>query len=325
MRDNAAKTIAGSRANTMEPPPPLVPRLRPQPPPAAPPPSLELRGKAALVTGAGSGIGRAICLALARKGCHVACADIDEQSAAATAAACRPCGVRAGACAVDGGDKASVHRAIDWAEQWADGLGGVSILVANAGILTLGGLDASDETWQRAFSVNTMQSVYAAQKAVPMMAARGGGSFVVVASAAGLLTHHGALPYAVSKAAAVAVARWIAVSHGAEETGRIAVSCVCPQAVATGMTRGADPRRELHAASAMAGADGVLNADVVAAVIVDGIAQRRFLVLPHPSVSKYVALANSEPERWIRRMQQLQAAFERARAGCDGPSVASRL
>lgn len=224
---------------------------------------------------------------------------------------------------MDAGDKASVHQAIDWAERWAFSYGGISIFVANAGILTLGGLEAADDVWQKAFQVNTLQSVYAAQKLVPLMAARGGGSFVVIASAAGLLTQHGALPYAVSKAAAVAVARWIAVSHGADDSEKIAVSCVCPQAVATGMTRGADPRRDLHAASAMAGADGVLDSDAVASVVLEGIESGRFLVLPHPSVSKYVALANSEPERWIGRMQQLKAAFEHAKRGRPGP--ASRL
>ncbi|KAG8470980.1 hypothetical protein KFE25_009401 [Diacronema lutheri] len=288
---------------------------------------MEVRGRAAFVTGAGSGIGRALCLALARAGCHVLCSDLNSESAATTAASCRLSGVQVAFRAVDAGDKAALHAAIDWGEEWARGCGcaGVSIFVANAGILTLGGLDAADEVWRRAFAVNTMQCVHAADRIVPLMAGRGGGSFVVVASAAGLLTQHGALPYAVSKAAAVAVARWIAISHGAADSGNVRVSCVCPQAVATGMTRGADPRRDLHAASTMSGADGVLDADAVAAAILDGIASGRFLVLPHPSVAKYITFAAAKPERWIARMQQLKAAFESARpqaAHGTGPSRA---
>jgi NAD(P)-dependent dehydrogenase (short-subunit alcohol dehydrogenase family) len=269
-----------------------------------------LAGRSAAITGAGSGIGRAISLALARAGCHVFCTDIDVASAGVTAAACRLLGVRADSLAVDAGSQPAMHAAIDAAERWAAGVGGVSIFVANAGVLTVGGLDAESAVWEQAWRVNTMQSVYAAQRLVPLMSARGGGSFVVIASAAGLLTQHGALPYAVSKAAAVAVARWIAVSHGSEGSGNISVSCVCPQAVLTGMTRGADPRCELHAASAMAGADGVLSADEVADAVVDGVAQRRFLVLPHPSVARYVRFANERPDSWIARMQQLKVAFK---------------
>ncbi|KAJ1621580.1 putative oxidoreductase [Pavlovales sp. CCMP2436] len=267
-------------------------------------------GRAAFVTGAGSGIGRALSLALARAGCHVVCADIDAASAEVTAASCRPQGVQALALVVDAGDRASLHAAIDAAELWAHGYGGISSFVANAGVLVIGGLEASEADWERGWRVNTMQSVWAAQKMVPSMAARGGGSIVVVASAAGLLTHHGALPYAVTKAAAVAVAKWIAVSHGAED--RIAVSCVCPQAVHTLMTRGADPTRELHAASAMAGQDGVLTADVVAQKVLEGVAQRHFLVLPHPSVNKYLKYATEVPEKWIARMQELQTSWREA-------------
>jgi NAD(P)-dependent dehydrogenase (short-subunit alcohol dehydrogenase family) len=284
--------------------------------------SAALKGRAALVTGSGSGIGQAVCIALARAGCHVICSDIDPISASATAASCRAVGVDAEPLALDAGDQAAVHSAIDLAERWARGYGGVSLFVANAGVLTVGGLDADVATWERAIRVNTMQSVYAAQRLVPLMGARGGGSFVIVASAAGLLTQHGALPYAVSKAAAIAVARWIAVSHGAEDSERIAVSCVCPQAVLTGMTRNADPTRQLFAASAMAGADGILQAEAVASAIVDAIARKRFLVLPHPSVAKYVRVANETPDLWILRMQALKTAFEAAQVP-GGP--ASRL
>ena len=78
------------------------------------------------------------------------------------------------------------------------------------------------------------------------------------------------------------------------------------------MTRDADPTRQLFAASAMAGADGILKAEAVASEIVDGIARKRFLVLPHPSVAKYVRAANDQPDLWIRRMQALQTAFEAA-------------
>lgn len=201
--------------------------------------------------------------------------------------------------------------AVEQAEAWARGIGraGVELFVANAGILVVGGLEADAVAWDRALRVNTLQPVWAARALVPRMAKRGGGSIVIVASAAGLLTQHGALPYAVSKAAAVAVARWLAVSHGGESAGRISTHCVCPQAVRTGMTANADPSRQLHAASALAGADGVLSAEEVADAILEGMRSGRFLILPHPSVSSYVERMTAEPDRWVQVMQRLQARF----------------
>ena len=118
----------------------------------------ELKGRAALVTGSGSGIGQAVCVALARAGCHVMCSDIDLPTASATAAACRAAGVNAEPLSLDAGDQAAVHGAIDLAERWARGYGGISLFVANAGVLTIGGLDTDVATWERAIRVNTISS-----------------------------------------------------------------------------------------------------------------------------------------------------------------------
>ena len=87
----------------------------------------------------------------------------------------------------------------------------------------------------RIISVNTMQHVHTARHLFPLFEARGQGAMLVTASAAGLLTQVGSLPYAVTKAAAVSIAEWLAISYGGKG---INVSCLCPQAVESAMTAG---------------------------------------------------------------------------------------
>lgn len=146
------------------------------------------------VTGAGSGIGAALCLHAASLGGAVACADINVAAAAETARRCEKLGVRALPLAVNVGSEQSLRAAIDLADAWAN----IRVFVANAGIMVLGDETAPDDEWDRAWRVNTLQAVYAARALVPRMASRGGGNLVIVASAAGLLTQPGAFPYSVS-------------------------------------------------------------------------------------------------------------------------------
>jgi len=122
---------------------------------------------------------------------------------------------------------------------------------------------------------------------------------VNTASAAGLLSQIGSAPYAVTKAAAVSFAEWLAITHG--EQG-ISVSVVCPQAVATPMTAGIE-------GGGVAGVDGMLRADQVADVVAAGIETDQFLILPHPEVAEYVARKGADRERWIAGMQRLQRRF----------------
>ena len=125
------------------------------------------------------------------------------------------------------------------------------------------------------------------------------GALLVTASAAGLLTQVGSLPYSVTKHASVGLAEWLAITYKSKGIG---VSCLCPQAVATGMLpTGGD--------GGPAGGDGELTPEQVACESVDALAKGLFLVLPHKDVAKYVLRKATDHERWLQGMTRMHAAF----------------
>eukprot|EP00808_Paulinella_micropora_P018780 g38263.t1 len=187
------------------------------------------QGKNVLVTGGGSGIGEALCHAFARRRCAVVVVvDVDLLVSQRVASAL-PAPTRGLPLQADVGQEAQVKQMLDKVQQE---VGKVEAIVANAGIALYGGVQVANEDWTRIFQVNVMQHVFLARHWLPAVKAQGGGHFLITASAAGLLTMVGALPYAVTKHAAVALAEWLAISH--KEDGLI-VSCLCPQAVRTNM------------------------------------------------------------------------------------------
>jgi NAD(P)-dependent dehydrogenase (short-subunit alcohol dehydrogenase family) len=171
-------------------------------------------------------------------------------------------------------------------------------------VLVLGGIHAPDEDWRRAFDINVMSHVYAARAVLPGMVARGEGYLLHTASAAGLLTQLGAAPYSMSKHAAVSIAEWIAITYGG---AGIKVSCLCPQAVRTEIASflGIEPGGGGDVSHA--GNDGVLEPEDVARVVIDGLRDERFLILPHAEVEKYEQRRAGDRDRWIRGMQKQQA------------------
>ena len=132
------------------------------------------------------------------------------------------------------------------------------------------------------------------------MLARGGGYLLNTASAAGLLTQIGSAPYAVTKHAAVSFAEWLSITHGARG---LKVSVLCPQAVRTAMIAGSDE-------GGVAGVDGVLEPEQVASAVVEGLADERFLILPHPDVLDYLRRKTGDYDRWLRGMRRLQERFD---------------
>ena len=129
------------------------------------------------------------------------------------------------------------------------------------------------------------------------MKARGGGYLLNTASAAGLLSQIGSVTYAVTKHAAVALAEWIAITHGRDG---IKVSVLCPQAVRTPMTAGGP---------GVAGVDGMLEPEAVAEEVVATLREERFLVLPHKEVGEYIKRKTSDYDRWLTGMQRLQERY----------------
>ena len=260
---------------------------------------MQLNGKVVVVTGAGSGIGAAMARRFAAEDAlAVVVADLDPAAGAAVAAQCIN---RAGTCVgsaqrVDVADAADLERLIDATEH---SIGPIGLFCSNAGVGAHGGVELPVDTWQRLWDIHVMAHVHAARLLVPRMRERGGGWMVATASAAGLLSQFDA-PYAVTKHAAVALSEWLAIMHGGEGVG---FSCLCPGAVDTPLLRGESAERQ----AAMAGGEPPMSADAVAEIVVQGLADERFLILTHPEMAQWMQRKAAEPERWIRGMRRLQA------------------
>ncbi len=188
--------------------------------------------------------------------------------------------------------------------------GRIDLFCSNAGILTGIGLDdaGADATavWQRAFDVNVMAQVHAARAVLPSMIERGRGYLLNTASAAGLLMTPGDAPYTVTKHGAVGLAEWLAVTYGSRGIG---VSVLCPLGVATPMLM--DPLQAGDsAAKAVAASGEIISPDEVADVVVDALAEERFLILPHAEVGRFWAQKASDPDRWLSGMRRLVANTE---------------
>ena len=143
------------------------------------------------------------------------------------------------------------------------------------------------------WKIHLMAHVWAARALVEKMIARGEGYFLITASAAGLLNIVESAAYGVTKHAAVAFAEWLSIAYGRRG---LHVSCLCPQAVRTGMVPGD---------GGSAGGDGILSAEVVADEIVKVMSTEKFLVLPHPDVLNYMRKKTDDYDRWLGGMQKL--------------------
>jgi NAD(P)-dependent dehydrogenase (short-subunit alcohol dehydrogenase family) len=253
---------------------------------------VKLAGKHVVITGAASGIGRACATRFAADGARVVIADLDGERAEAVARE-----IDARAVRTDVSREADIARLVATAQE----IGGpIDLFFSNAGIGgPPGGPEADDAGLQLAWQVNVMAHVWAARALLPAMVERGDGYLLSTASAAGLLTQLSALAYSATKHAAVAVAEWLSITYA--DAG-IKVSCLCPQGVRTPMLELAleDP---VGAAPLLAG--GLLDPDEVADAVVAGIAEERFLILPHGDVAKHIAFKGAQPERWLEGMRGL--------------------
>ena len=188
-----------------------------------------LAGKRAIVTGAGSGIGRAIALRFVAEGAAVLCTDIDEGTAMETAALVAAADGRALADACDVSDAAAARRAIAKAERELEGL---DILVNNAAFfatrMPLGTLD--EALWERTLAVNLSGCFLMSRYAIPVMARGGGGSIVHVASAHGHVANFGQAAYCTSKGGLLMLSKGIAVDHAKD---RIRSNTLSPGGIAT--------------------------------------------------------------------------------------------
>jgi NAD(P)-dependent dehydrogenase (short-subunit alcohol dehydrogenase family) len=185
-----------------------------------------LAGKTAIVTGAGGGIGRAICLAFSAAGAKVACLDVDVAAAEKTAAACA---TEALALHCDVSSEAETRMA---AAATVARFGVVHILVNAAATDDRNGtiLDISADEWARVFAVNVTGAFLMSRAVLPAMIADGGGSIIHVASQLGRVAAPARAAYCTSKGAIIQLAKAMAVDHAAQN---IRVNALSPGAVET--------------------------------------------------------------------------------------------
>ncbi|MCX7274268.1 MAG: SDR family NAD(P)-dependent oxidoreductase [Burkholderiales bacterium] len=191
-----------------------------------------LTGKRAIVTGAGSGIGRASAMLFAAEGARVLAVDRSE-SVHETAAAIREAGGQAESMTADAGLESDVQACVARA---VAAFGGLDVFYANAGVS--GGdvalADQTPEIWMEVLRVNLIGPFLAIKHASPIMVAQGHGSIVCTASVAGLRANAGGHPYSASKAGVISLVQTTA--NSLTGTG-VRVNAICPGLIETGMTK----------------------------------------------------------------------------------------
>ncbi len=252
---------------------------------------MELMNKVIVVTGGGSGIGRALVTRFVAEGASaVVAVDIDEEAARQTA---REAGCIA--MTADVGREEDILRVIEKTESE---IGPIDVFCSNAGVALGADENSPNSEWQASWSVNVMSHVYASRHLLPLMRERDGGYFLITASAAGLLNQIGGAAYGTTKHAAVGFAEWLSLTYAHEG---IKVSVLCPQAVRTAMVT-ADPDNDSARAAAT---DGMIEPEAVADVVVEGLREESFLILPHAEVLEYMRRKTADYDRWIAGMNRL--------------------
>jgi NAD(P)-dependent dehydrogenase (short-subunit alcohol dehydrogenase family) len=257
----------------------------------------ELRDATVVLTGAGSGIGRAAALSFARRGAHVVVSDISLERAELTATDVRAAGGDAVSCRVDVGALSDVEALRDFC---LHRFGRVDVVMNNVGVLAMGAAESLPvDAWQRVLDLNVLSIARSNAVFLPLLLARGRGHVVNTASASGLLAYgFDRLPYVASKHAVVGLTEALALYLSPKGIG---VTCVCPSGVATNIVEQISfygegpttPRARQHA---------IVEAEVVGELIADAVTSGRFLVVTAPEIHDELVERATDPEAYVQRM-----------------------
>ncbi len=266
---------------------------------------MDWTGKTVAVTGGAGGIGRAVAMDFAKAGAHVAVADLDGEGA-------QDVGAQVGGLGwgVDLGREDEVYRFVNAVEKT---LGPIDVYVSNAGVGVSdgpgwGAADAPTAAWDLCWRVNVMASVWAARAVVPGMLTRGGGTFVITASAGGFLHVVGDTAYSATKHAAVSFAEGLDIAHADEG---LRVHCLCPEGVKTQMTRGLE-----H--SVLAGSGFIAPEDASAALF-KAMEAGEFRVFTHENTAEFALARVAQPDRWLGGMRAIRRDLVAAHGNPLGP------
>jgi NAD(P)-dependent dehydrogenase (short-subunit alcohol dehydrogenase family) len=245
----------------------------------------DLKGRTAVVTGAGSGLGRAMALAFSRQGMNLALADVDEKGLSETASLVKGFSMR-----VDVSKESDVQA---FAKRIPDPF----LVCNNAGVSPLGAVwESTPADWQWILGVNLWGVIHGVRAFAPRLIAAGAGHLVNTASVAGLISPPGSGAYNVTKHAVVALSETL--YHDLKErNSNVGVSVLCPAYVPTGISNSERNRpfdlpagersAETKAKESIlrkAVASGRLSADDVANAVVAAVKEDRFYILTHPRI-----------------------------------------
>jgi NAD(P)-dependent dehydrogenase (short-subunit alcohol dehydrogenase family) len=255
--------------------------------------SVRLADAVAVVTGAGSGIGRATAHAFADRGARIVVSDIDVQRAETVAAeiGSQAVGVRC--------DVTSIGDLEATRDLALDRFGRVDVVMNNVGVVVCGPvLEIPYDAWQRPVDVNLMSIVRSNLVFLPLLVGQGSGHVVNTSSTSGILPYgHLMLPYTATKFAVVGLSEALAVHLRSQGVG---VSCVCPAGVDTNIAEhvvGYGMRERLAGPSFPE-----VAADVVGEAVADAVESDRFLVLSTPEVADELRALGADVDAYLERM-----------------------
>jgi NAD(P)-dependent dehydrogenase (short-subunit alcohol dehydrogenase family) len=278
-----------------------APRIRGFPPRMSFPTPLR-----AVITGAGSGLGRALALDLAERGASLVISDIDSVSAEETAALVRKQGTRAEVIPCDVTKRDAVFSLIEETERR---LGGIDFLANNAGVAVGGPFDEiSIEDWRWAVDINLWGVIYGCQAAVPKMKAQGHGYILNVASAAGLLSPPAMSAYNVTKAGVVSLSETLYAEY---KGAGIRVTALCPTFFRTNIVssgRGATTKKD-DAQIIRWMERSKVQAPEVAKAAIDAVRDGKLYVQPMRDGRMAWRLKRTHPQRFYDTLSRAHEKF----------------
>lgn len=266
-----------------------------------------------LITGAGSGLGKALALLFAKNGCRVACTDLKLETAQQTLAEIERSGGQGLALAQDVSSDTSFDEVIDLLKQrW----GGLDVLINNAGVATAGTVAESPlQQWRFAININLMGCVRGSRAAAQLMSEQGGGHIVNVASFAGIANPPALASYNATKAAVISLSESLRFEMFPHQVG---VSVACPSFFKTALLETSQQQATPGDGSSAPQMEKIVHrlmeratvtSEDVAADIYDAVIKNRFLIITHADARQRYHIKRIAPEMFFKMARKATEKF----------------
>ncbi len=263
--------------------------------------ALRLNGAVAVLTGAGSGIGRATAVALAERGASIVVSDLSEDRVTEVVEQIDALGKPAIGLPVDVTVEADLVKLRDAALEW---FGRIDLVMNNVGVIAIGAPETlPDEAWIHTIDVNLFSIARSNRVFLPGLIAQGSGHVVNTASASGLLGYgFDRLPYVASKHAIVGLSEALATYLGPKGVG---VTCLCPSGVITNILEGITVYGDA-AATPRAPAHQIVTAEDVGNLTAEAVEAGRFLVVTAPEMRDVLLERANDIEAYLQASIEAQ-------------------